>query len=260
MARPSRCRRVCAEPECSGFLPRGKPGAGEVVLTVDEYEVIRLVDYEKQTHEQCAAQMGISRTTVTEIYESARFKLSDSLVNGKALTIGGGHYRICRGDREGGCGRNCRWALRPKQCRKGVTSMRIAVTYEDGQVFQHFGHTKQMKIYDVENERIVAQQAVDTAGSGHGALAGFLAGLKVDVLICGGIGAGAQEALAHAGIRLYGGVTGGADEAVNAFLSGTLDYNADVRCDHHEHHDRHGEGHCGEEKHGCAGSGGTCGA
>ena len=109
MARPSRCRRVCAEPSCWGFIPRGKESPSEVVLTVDEYEVIRLVDYEKRTHEQCAAQMGISRTTVTEIYENARFKLSDSLVNGKALSISGGHYRVCRGDREYGCGRRCHW-------------------------------------------------------------------------------------------------------------------------------------------------------
>ena len=78
MARPTRCRRVCAEPVCSGFLPRGEGGGDTVVLTVDEYEAIRLVDYEGRTHEQCAAQMEVSRTTVTEIYEIARFKLSES--------------------------------------------------------------------------------------------------------------------------------------------------------------------------------------
>lgn len=129
--------------------------------------------------------------------------------------------------------------------------MRIAVTYENGQVFQHFGHTKQMKIYDVENGQIAAEQVVDTAGSGHGALAGFLSDNKVDTLICGGIGAGAQQALAQAGIRLYGGVDGSADQAVKALIAGTLRYNADVRCDHHghEHH-----GHCGEDKHGCGGN------
>ena len=89
--------------------------------------------------------------------------------------------------------------------------MRIAVTYENGQIFQHFGHTKQMKVYDVEEGRITREQIADTAGGGHGALAGFLSGLGVDTLICGGIGGGAQEALAQAGIRLLGGVTGEAD-------------------------------------------------
>ena len=84
MARPTRCRRVCAEPDCHGFAPQRMTGGETVILTVDEYEAIRLVDYEKRTHEQCAAQMEISRTTATEIYESARFKIADSLVNGKA--------------------------------------------------------------------------------------------------------------------------------------------------------------------------------
>ena len=94
--------------------------------------------------------------------------------------------------------------------------MRIAVTYENGQIFQHFGHTSQMKIYDVEDGKILQEQVAGTGGSGHGALAGFLTGREVDTLICGGIGGGAQEALAQAGIRLCAGVTGGADDAVKA--------------------------------------------
>lgn len=252
MARPVRCRRVCAEPSCRSFGPQAETGVSEVVLTVDEYEVIRLVDYEKRTHEQCAAQMEISRTTVTEIYESARFKISDSLVNGKALVISGGHYRVC--DQTHKCGRNCQWAVPPKQSGKGGSIMRIAVPYENGQVFQHFGHTEQMKVYDVENEKIVQETITETAGNGHGALAGFLSGLNVDVLICGGIGGGAQTALTEAGIKFYGGVTGEADEAVKAFLAGTLSYQADIQCSHHGH-EHHGEcGHCGEDKHGCAGN------
>ena len=259
MARPSRCRRVCAEPSCWSFIPRGKESPSEVVLTVDEYEVIRLVDYEKRTHEQCAAQMGISRTTVTEIYENARFKLSDSLVNGKALSISGGHYRVCRGDREYGCGRRCRWTGGKNiDIEKGESLMKIAVPYENGQVFQHFGHTQQMKIYDAENGKIVQEQIADTTDSSYSALVSFLSGLRVDVLICGGIGGGAWDALAQAGIKPCSGVTGGADDAVNAFLSGTLEYSSDVQCSHHgyEHHG----GHCGENKHGCGGKGGNCGA
>ena len=133
--------------------------------------------------------------------------------------------------------------------------MKIAVPYENGQVFQHFGHSGQFKIYDVEDGRIAAERIAVPAGSGHGALAGFLSELEVDTLICGGIGAGAQEALAQAGIRLYGGVTGGADEAVRALLAGTLDYSAEVRCGRHDHHGEHGN--CGEDHHG--GSCGRCG-
>lgn len=126
--------------------------------------------------------------------------------------------------------------------------MRIAVTYEEGEIFQHFGHTQQFKVYDVQDGRIVSSEVVDTNGSGHGALAGVLGALNVDALICGGIGAGAQMALAEAGIQLYGGVSGDADEAVQALAEGRLTFNPDVQCNHHGEH--HGEGHsCGE--HGC---------
>ena len=127
--------------------------------------------------------------------------------------------------------------------------MRIAVTYEDGHIFQHFGHTQQFKVYDVQDGKILASEVVDTNGSGHGALAGVLTALRADILICGGIGGGAQMALAAAGIRLYGGVSGDADAAVEALVAGSLNYNPNVQCNHHgEHH--HGEGHnCGS--HGC---------
>ena len=121
--------------------------------------------------------------------------------------------------------------------------MKIAVTYENGQIFQHFGHTSFFKVYEVENSHIVSSEIVSTNGSGHGALAVLLSGLGVDVLICGGIGAGAQNALANAGIKLYGGVQGDADKAVESFVSGVLSYNPDVKCNHHgEHH--HGEHNC----------------
>ena len=134
--------------------------------------------------------------------------------------------------------------------------MRIAVTYEDGYIFQHFGHSAQFKVYDVQNGRIVASEIVDTNGSGHGALASLLSGLNADALICGGIGGGAQMALAAAGIRVFGGVSGDADEAVEALLAGVLDFNPNVRCNHHDHH---GADHsCGD--HGCGSHcGGQCG-
>ena len=121
--------------------------------------------------------------------------------------------------------------------------MRISVTYENGEIFQHFGHTEQFKVYDVENGKIVSAEVVDTNGSGHGALAGVLSALHVDALICGGIGGGAQAALAAAGIQLYGGVSGDADQAAEALAAGTLTYDANVMCDHHGEHS-HGEG-CG---------------
>ena len=126
--------------------------------------------------------------------------------------------------------------------------MKIAVTYENGLIFQHFGHTEQFKIYEVKDGNITNSHVVETNGSGHGALAGMLSTLGIDVLVCGGIGGGAQMALAQAGIKLYGGVSGAADEAVEALLNGNLMYNPDVKCNHHDsHHD--GQHTCGE--HGC---------
>ena len=128
--------------------------------------------------------------------------------------------------------------------------MRVAVTYENGQIFQHFGHTQQFKVYEVSEGKVLSSEVVDTNGSGHGALAGVLTALNADVLICGGIGGGAQMALAAAGIKLYGGVSGDADAAVQAFAAGTLEYNPDVKCNHHgEHH--HHDGQCTD--HGCGG-------
>ena len=275
MPRPPRCRRICNAPRVNRFGPCDAAESDPILLTLDEYEVIRLVDLEQQTHEQCAAQMDISRSTVQEIYESARRKLAACLVYGKPLHITGGNVRICNGQeqRYGSChragtcdrpgtdetcgkpgidGACCTFHLTSDQ--KGDIIMRIAVTYENGQIFQHFGHTEQFKIYDVADGQIVREAVVDTNGSGHGALAGFLMQLGVDALICGGIGGGAQMALAEVGIRLFGGVNGDADAAVNALIAGTLGYNPDVHCDHHDH--EHGEGghSCGNNgcgNHGC---------
>ena len=131
--------------------------------------------------------------------------------------------------------------------------MRIAVTYENEQIFQHFGHTETFKIYDIDNNNIVKTEIVSTNGSGHGALATLLFSLGTDVLICGGIGGGAQTALANVGIKLFGGVQGNADEAVNAYINGTLEYNPNVKCNHHgdHHHDDHQCGNHGCGSHSC---------
>lgn len=134
--------------------------------------------------------------------------------------------------------------------------MKIAVPYENGEVFQHFGHTESFKQYEVEAGQVVSSGIIPTNGSGHEALADFLADLSVNVLLCGGIGGGAQAALAGAGIEICSGAAGDADAAVSAYLSGELE-SAGVNCDHHHDHDEE-EGcgsHCGG---GCSGCGGGC--
>lgn len=133
--------------------------------------------------------------------------------------------------------------------------MRIAVTYENGQVFQHFGHTERFKVYDVENNKVITSTTVNTNGSGHGALADILKKINVDTLICGGIGGGAKRALSEANIKLYGGVSGDTDKVVEDLLSGKLSFDSDTTCNHHaEHHgsgDICGEHGCGEPHHHC---------
>ena len=116
--------------------------------------------------------------------------------------------------------------------------MKIAVTFENGQVFQHFGHTETFKIYDIEDGKVVASEVIGSNGSGHGALAGLLAQQDIKVLICGGLGDGAKNALTEAGIEVFSGAQGNADAAVDAYLKGEL-VSAGVNCDHHhdESHD-----------------------
>lgn len=244
MPRPNKPKRVKREPVCDSFFPKGKAEqCHEIEMSVEEYETLRLLDYEGMTQAECAKEMGIARATVQSLYTEARKKTARFLVEAAGLRIRGGNFLI--EEDMSGNGRG----------KKGVYTMKIAVTYENGEVFQHFGHTEQFKIYHVEDGKITSAEVADTNGSGHGALAGFLKEMGVEVLICGGIGGGARNALAEAGIRLFPGACGNADAQVEAYLGGSLNYNPDTVCDHHHHH----EGECGEHKgenHHC---GGHCG-
>ncbi len=254
MPRPKNCRRICEYPAYWSFIPEGDGDPETIEFMLDEFETIRLIDYREMTQEECAAAMGVSRATVTGIYDTARYKLADALLNGKRIRITGGSYRI---------------EAIPASAdlkQKGDNIMRIAVTYEQEMIGQHFGRTEQFKIYDVADGEIKSSQVIDTNGSGHGALAGFLRAAEVETLICGGIGGGARNALQAVGIELFPGAAGKADDAVKDYLAGTLKYDPDTACNHHGHGHGHGEGHecghgedheCGHgEGHGCGGHGG----
>ena len=145
--------------------------------------------------------------------------------------------------------------------------MKIAVTYDNGNIFQHFGRTESFKVYEVEDNKVLSSEVIGSNGVGHGALAGLLSEQSVDVLICGGIGGGAQQALAEAGVELVAGAEGDVDQAVEAYLKGEL-ISTGANCDHHHHEDGHscgdhGESHsCGghDEDHSCgSGCGDSCG-
>ncbi|MEG2513637.1 MAG: NifB/NifX family molybdenum-iron cluster-binding protein [Acetivibrio sp.] len=259
MARPCKQRRICAMPDCERFGPKDDAAIKRqtVIMSLDEFESVRLIDLEGMTQEQCAAQMKVARTTAQAIYNIARIKMAECLVNEKDLHIEGGDYVLCDGDTElcshgHPCRKHCRKNNNPEnnlqqkiQSKRRIT-MKIAVTYENGEIFQHFGHTENFKVYEVENEKVISSAVVSTNGSGHGALTDILKQNKIDILICGGIGGGARRGLDEAGIKLYGGTSGDADKAVEAFLTGTIQFDPNVTCDHHgEHHD----GVCGD--HGC---------
>ncbi|MBQ4421964.1 MAG: DUF134 domain-containing protein, partial [Schwartzia sp.] len=139
MPRPVRCRKIERLPVYRSFSPDDVEADESVRMTVDEFEALRLLDNEGLNQESCASRMNISRTTVTAIYDSARKKVAEALVHGKRLLIAGG------------CCEFTPVEIRQDIMEKGSIAMRIAVTYENGEIFQHFGHTEQFKVYDVED-------------------------------------------------------------------------------------------------------------
>ncbi len=230
MPRPCKKRTISALPGCCRFHPdKQVHPQNAVILSLDEYEVIRLIDLEGCSQKHCADRMGVARSTVQAIYDSARKKLAQFLVMQTELRIEGGNFTLDQ--------------------HKEEKTMRAAVPFEQGEVFQHFGHTTQFKFYHLMNGQIVSSMIVDTQGQGHGQLAAFLKKNQVDILICGGIGQGAKNALQEKGIQIFPGVTGSADEAVQSYLKGTLNFDPASRCDHHDHdHEACGahECHCSD--------------
>ncbi len=138
--------------------------------------------------------MGIARATVAAIGSRAHRKVANALVNGRALSIEGGNIAYSPITTT-----TAAWPA------KEVDTMRVATTYDNGNIFMHFGRSEQFKIYDIQDGEVIDEQVVGTGGTGHGALAGLLANGGVDTLICGGIGGGAINALAQAGITVYAG-------------------------------------------------------
>ncbi|OON86785.1 DNA-binding protein [Oribacterium sp. C9] len=237
MPRSPKYRKICRFPDYFIFSPEDTDVVDieNISMSLDEYETIKLLDYKGMNQEECAGSMGVARTTVTAIYESARKKLATAIVEGKRLSIEGGHVQIDRNKNHFGI----------EMDEKGEKIMRVAVTYDNGNVFEHFGRTEEFKVYDIEDGKVISSQVVGTNGEGCGALAGILNVAQVDVLICGGIGGGAQRALQEAGIRLCAGVSGNTDEAVEAFIKGTLEAGSEANCSHHEHGEGHSCGHGG---------------
>lgn len=258
IGRPTKRRKVCGLPAQDRFGPLGIDAekAHQISMTVDEYETIRLIDLDGLTQEECAAQMKVARSTVQGIYLEARRKVAHALVYGKLLSIAGGEYRLCDGA-EKTCGRGCHRAqhgmcwkkhriLLPFEeesanyvsDKKEEHNMKITVASEDGKVFGHFGHCKEFMIFSVEDQKIVGVETVANPGHKPGFLPNFLEERGTNVVIAGGMGAGATGHFKEKQIEIIVGASGDAREAVEAYLQGKLKSTGEV-CHHHDHEHHH---------------------
>lgn len=230
--RREKLRRVGIIPEYRGFTPDGLASGDAIDMTVDELEVLRLCDLEGLNQEAVAQQMGIARATVAAICSRAHRKVANALVNGRAIVIEGGNIAYSPITTT-----TAAWPA------KEVDTMRVATTYDNGNIFMHFGRSEQFKIYDIQDGKVLNEQVVGTGGTGHGALAGLLANGGVDTLICGGIGGGAINALTQTGITVYAGAQGSCDACVEALIAGTLAQTGEATCDFHGHDHEHTHEH-----------------
>lgn len=213
MPRPKKKKAISEEPVYRCFGCRGRCEAPKIEMSLEEYETIALLDGEGLSQEEAAFRMRASRTTVTALYASARKKVANFLIHGKRLSLDGGCYEVAPNKAKQGI---------DTYKKEGNRKMRIAVSYENEEVFQHFGQSPSFKIYDLEDKKVVSSKVEATNGTGHRDLIPWLKERKVEVLICGGIGGMAIDLLSEAGIACCAGVTGKADSAVSQFLADSL--------------------------------------
>ena len=245
MPRPLCARIIYRTPCCRRFVPDTATNAC-INLTMDELEALRMIDLVQLDQASAAQRMHVSRSTMQNIINRAHQKVAEALAYGTILTIEGGSVALGE-DKGWGCARDGRTV------EEGT--MKIAIPYENGEVFPHFGKSEQFAIYTVEDKKIVKKEVIGTNGQGHGALAGMLSNLEVDVVIAGGIGGGAVTALHAAGITCYAGAQGKCDDFAQALLDGTLVQNDQPTCGCGHHHEggcghHHDEG-CGHHEGGC---------
>ena len=233
MPRPRKCRMVCRLPGASEFVPLdGRKDASPIVLTVDEFEALRLIDGEDYSQEQCGEQMHIARATVQQIVDSARKKISFALVEGRPLKILGGEYRLCEGGaaRCGCCRAGCGRCLRN---RKEGFAMRIAVAANGNEVAGHFGHCENFWLYDVENQAIVKEESIPNPGHRPGFLPNFWETTAQNVVIAGH-GRKCGGYFAHRNIETILGASGDAHGGGKLICAGELHSDASA-CHKHEH-------------------------
>lgn len=238
MARPIKTRMVSSTPVEKVFYCPNNHSNETIHLTVEEYEIFRLLDLQGYSQEEVATLIGVGRTTITSIYATVRKKIAIFLTSANQMEVGGGCYAVKKDTLSG-----IKDVLESGNATRSH-SMKVAATYENGNIFPHFGRTEQMKIYTIEDGKPLTADIISTEGVSHGALINWLKEHGVEVLLCGGIGGGAVSFIQEAGITLFAGLSGPADDALEAFLENRLSQNSSPNCDHHGE----GECHCHDHK------------
>lgn len=246
MARPFKCRRVAFLPDVTFFKPAGIPlrFLEEVILTVEEAEAVRVKDIENLDQQQCAEKMNVSRPTFQRILYSARRKIADALLNGKAIRIEGGNFETV--NTNSNCPEGCNVNNEDNIIRKKGDNMKIAVVTDDGKtICQHFGRAQYYNVVTIENGKVVSKEQRPKAGhhvagmqhespASSGTPHGFDANAQVShagmmanitdcqLVMAGGMGWGAQVSLKQAGIDVYMTDKDNIDEAIKLYIEGKL--------------------------------------
>ena len=228
MARPKQNRIITSSPGVSGFKPYGRccQKREAIQLRYDEYESIRLIDYNGQLQEDAAKSMNISRPTFTRIYSEARKKIAMALVEGKRIVISNDNIEFEE--------------YQQQKSNIQVMNQKIAIPTSEGKLWQHFGKAPEVTFVTVENGQVKETVVLKAPEHEHGSMPRFIAAQGSTDVLCGGLGQGAVNILNELGIQVHGGApTIAVDEAVSQYLGGTIVY-GDSSCHHHcdgHHHE-----------------------
>lgn len=231
MSRPLKLRSVANKPYCAHFKPLKSSKKRKILLSLDEYETIRLIDHERLSQENCAKVMDVSRTTVQRIYALARQKLAQAIVEGIAVEIEGGSIHLSE-----------KKTQEPMH-EQGEVNMKLAIGIDGLQVAGHFGNCNDFRIVTVENNIIMGHEDIHDETHVHHDRPQFLKDLGVDTLIMNSMGKAAYNRLLALNIECVAAENRSIEEALAAYLSKAMNKKLEGHecnnCGGHEHHGDH---------------------
>lgn len=262
--RPKNIRKVNNMPSVAGFRPVISNNSCEetIFLHFEEYETIRLCDYEMKTQQEASISMGVSRPTLSRIYTSARQKIAKAFVCGAAIMIEGGvSYTNSEWFRCGSCGflfNNINPALKIRKTvcpvclsedihtsniniNKNKIMMKIAIPTRDNVIDNHFGHCEYYTILTVGQDNQILSSETIPSPQGCGCksnIAGELEGMGVSVMLAGNMGQGALNVLTAHHIKVIRGCSGNILNVATDYLNGKI-ADSGIGCSSHEHHQCH---------------------